>query len=86
MLSQRKMKEWIPEALERFQTVMPTIDVPYPEIWIVSDKTMDKVRNSLLEKTKSQTKLRLGIPAMETIHGAGGDAIIVYQQAFRGAL
>ena len=86
MLTQRKMKEWIPETVKLFQTVMPSIDVPYPEIWIVTDKTMDKVRNLLLEKTQSQAKLRLGIPAMETIHGAGGDAIIVYQQAFRGAL
>ena len=85
MLSQRQMKEWIPETIELFKSVMASNHAPFPEICIVSDKTMDRIRNSLLARTQSQAKLRVEIPAMETLHGPGGDAIIIYQNVFRGA-
>ena len=85
MLSQRQMKEWIPETIELFKSVMASNHARFPEICIVSDKTMDRIRNSLLARTQSQAKIRVEIPAMETLHGPGGDAIIIYQNAFRGA-
>ena len=38
MLSQRQMKEWIPETIELFKSVMASNHAPFPEICIVSDR------------------------------------------------
>jgi len=34
MTTQKQIKEWIPEALSSFQSIMPPISTPYPEIQI----------------------------------------------------
>ena len=86
VVSQKQMKEWIPGAIKDFQEKMPPVDIPYPEIHIVTDRTMIATRNALLEKTQSPTKIRGNAPAMETLHGPGGNAILIYQKGFRGQI
>ena len=82
MISQKQIKEYIPSAVEAFREVMPPVDVPYPEFRIASATTLKKVRAELLEMTGS-TNVNVAEPytsVMETIHGAKGDAVLVYQK------
>ncbi len=82
MISQKKIKEYIPGAVEAFREVMPPIDVPYPEIRIASATTLKKVRAELLELTGSKN-VNTAEPytsVMETLHGRKGDAILIYQK------
>ena len=83
MISQKQMKEWIPEAVERFKDVMPEINVPYPEFHIASKATAEKKRADVV-KTVQSPQIHVGKPAKaEMIHGDVGDAIIIYQQYIR---
>ena len=86
MISQKQMNEWVPKAVEHFQSVMPPINCPYPQYKIVTDRTADSIRASLLEQTGSQAVIRSGTAAMETLHGPRGDAIIIYQKRFNSQL
>ena len=40
MVSQKQIKAWIPPAISIFKKYMPSTDVPYPSIHIVSDKAL----------------------------------------------
>lgn len=86
MISQKQMNEWVPKAVEHFQSVMSPINCPYPQYKIVTDRTADSIRTSLLEQTGSQAVICSGTAAMETLHGPQGDAIIIYQKRFNGQL
>jgi len=82
MTTQKQLKEWIPEALSAFQSIMPSISTPYPEIHIASASTLSKVRSALVKKTGSPN-VNMKIPytsMMETLHGDGGTAILIYQK------
>ena len=83
MISQQKMKSWIPEAVERFKAVMPPIDAPYPEFCIVSEQTKEKKRAEIVELIKSPQKNPGHDAKAELLHGEAGDAIIIYQKNFR---
>ena len=80
MLNISQMKEWISETVERFKAVMPEIDVPYPEILVVSTNKTLETRASVVERRRSPQKNVLYISRMETIHGENGDAILIYQK------
>lgn len=82
MITQKQMKEWIPEAVEHFKAAMSPIDVPYPEIFIASANTEDSVREELVEMTHSPVVEVAGPSYMEYLHGDRGNAIIVYQRRF----
>lgn len=84
MITQKQMKEWIPEAVEHFKAAMPPIDVPYPIIRVASVSTADSIREELVEMTHSPVVDEVGPSYMEFFHGDGGDAIIVYQRRFNG--
>ena len=86
MISQRQLREWSQEAVIHFQSLMPTLDVPYPEIHIVSDRTMYSVREAELKRTQSPATEFYNIPAMETLHGPGGDSILIYQKRYNGVM
>ena len=82
MITQKKIKEWIPEAVEAFRAVMPPIDKENPAVYIASGATLCKVRNELIRLTGS-TSYETNTPysaIMEYIHGDKGDAILVYQK------
>lgn len=83
MLSQKQMRAWIPGAIARFKAAMPTIavpSVPFPEIYIASDKKAYEIRTTLVEQLQSPQKYSEYESVMETIHGELGDAIIIYQK------
>ena len=80
MLNQRQMKEWIPEAVGHFKSIMPEIDVPYPEIHIVSANKAQETRDQIVERLHSRQNLFIYPGRMETIHGEFGDAILIYQK------
>lgn len=86
MISQRQLREWSQEAVSRFQSLMPAVEVPYPEIHIVSDRTMYSVREAELKRTQSPATERYDIPAMELLHGPGGDSILIYQKCYNGVM
>ena len=86
MISQSQMNEWVHKAVEHFQAVMPPIDALYPEYRIVTDGTVDTIRQTLLEKTGSQTFICTDVASMETLHGPRGNAILVYQELFNALL
>lgn len=80
--TQKQIKEWIPEALSAFQSIMLPISTPYPEIHIASTSTLSKVRSALVEKTGS-SNVNMKTPytsMMETLHGDSGTAILIYQK------
>jgi len=82
MISQKQIKEWIPGALSAFQSIMPAIPVPYPEIRIASSSTLYKVRAALVAQTESLNP-NMKEPytsVMETLYGEGGFAILIYQK------
>lgn len=82
MTTQKQIKEWIPEAIAAFQSIMPPISVPYPEIHLASASTLHRVRSALVEKTQTPN-VNMKTPytsIMETLHGDGGTAILVYQR------
>ena len=82
MTTQKQIKEWIPEALSAFQSIMPPISTPYPEMRIASATTLGKVRAALVEKTGSPN-VNMKTPytsMMETLHGNGGTAILIFQK------
>ena len=85
MITQKQIKEWIPDALETFQSIMPPISKPYPEIQdfhIASSSTLLKIRTALVAQTKSLNP-NMKDPytsIMETLHGEGGTAILIYQK------
>ncbi len=84
MIAQKKMKGWISEAVERFKSVMPSIDAEYPEIIIASDKTATRKRAAAVEKIRSpQKNSGSDSAAMEFLHGELGDAIMVYQNQWQ---
>ena len=80
------MREWIPEAIKQFKAVMPSIDVPFPQIYIVSDKNAGVKRQELVEALDSPLVNRVGKSYMELIHGNKGDAILIYQNSFNGRI
>lgn len=80
MLYISQMKEWISETVEQFKSVMPEIDVPYPEILVVSTNKTLETRASVVERLHSPQKNVLYLSRMETIHGEYGDAILIYQK------
>ena len=53
MITQKKIKEWIPGAVEAFRAVMPLIDKEYPAIYIASEATLCKVRDEPVRLTGS---------------------------------
>lgn len=65
MITQKQMKEWIPEAVEQFKAAMPPIDVPYPEIHIASDKTALRIREEIVSRLHSPQKNPGKASAME---------------------
>lgn len=82
MITQKKIKEWIPEAVAAFRAVMPPIEKEYPAIYIASEATLYKVRNEPVRLTGS-TSYETNAPysaIMEYIHGDKGDAILIYQK------
>ena len=82
MITQKQIKEWIPGALATFQSIMPSIPTPYPEIHIASSSTLSRVRSQLVAQTKSLNP-NMKEPytsVMETLHGEGGAAILIYQK------
>lgn len=82
MTTQKQIKEWIPEAVSVFQSIMPPISTPYPDIQIASASTLSKVRAALVEKTGSpNVNMKMPYNSMlETLHGDGGTAILIYQK------
>lgn len=84
MISQRQLREWSQGAVSRFQSLMPAVEAPYPEIHIVSDRTMYSVRETELKRTQSPATGRYEIPAMELLHGPCGDSILIYQKCYTG--
>lgn len=65
------IRERIPAALATFQSVMPPISTPYPEIHIASPTTLAKIRSALVAQTQSLNK-NMKEPytsMMETLHG-----------------
>ena len=80
MLYISQMKGWISETVAHFKEVMPEIDVPYPEIFVVSTNKTLETRASVVERLRSPQKNVLYISKMETIHGENGDAILIYQK------
>ena len=83
MISQRQMNAWIPQAIDDFKAVMPPIDVPFPEIHILSRTTQETKRAEIVDRLRSP-QVNQGEPAMmETLHGDAGDAILIYQKYFR---
>lgn len=85
LISQRQMKEWCPAAVAAFKSAMPPVDVPYPDFYIGSAKTAESTRLALVEELESPTEEKgAGKSYMEEIHGAEGDAILIYQNAFTG--
>ena len=85
MISQKQMKEWIPEAVAGFKAAMPPINAPYPEIRIVTDKTMYAVRDEMLKLTGSLAETVPTDACMETLYGPDGHAILIYQKRFSGS-
>ena len=84
MITQKKMKEWIPEAIERFKSMMPATDVQYPEIVITSGATAVWKREEAVERVNSpQKNPGSATTAMECLHGEFGDVIMIYQKQFR---
>lgn len=82
MTTQKQIKEWIPAALTTFRSVMPVIPTPYPEIYIASATTLRSVREALVAQIRSLNP-HMKDPytsMMETIHGEGGTAILIYQK------
>ncbi|MCR5604553.1 MAG: hypothetical protein K6G27_12765 [Lachnospiraceae bacterium] len=82
MLSQKQIRQWIPDAVSAFQSVMPPISKPYPIIQIASSATLNKVRSHLVEQTKSQNR-NIKNPytsMMEMLYGHSGTAILIYQK------
>ncbi len=86
MISQRQLREWSQEGVSRFQSLMPAVEAPYPEIHIVSDRTMYSVREAELKRTQSPATGRYDIPAMELLHGPGGDSVLIYQKCYNGVM
>ena len=78
MITQKQMKEWIPEGVGHFKASMPPVDSAYPEIHIASRKLAAKKRIELVGCTDPE------IPYMEFLRGKNGDAILIYQQRFNG--
>ena len=82
MITQKKIKEWIPGAVAAFRAVMPPIDKEYPAVYIASEATQYKVRDEPVRLTGS-TSYETNTPysaIMEYIHGNKGDAILIYQK------
>lgn len=81
MITQRQIRDWIPETLSVFQKAMPHISIPYPEIFIASSRTCDTLRNRLITDTGCLLdKGSAPTAIMEIIYGDKGSAIIIYQQ------
>lgn len=80
MLSQKQMKEWIPEAVESFKAAMPSVEVPYPEIHIGSNATWLRIRDSVVSSLRSNQSRPDFTAALEVIRGKNGSAILIYQQ------
>ena len=81
MISQKKMNEWYAEAERTFQSAMPPIDIPYPEHYILSEKTASVKRAEIVNALQSpQKNPGIELSQMETIYGNLGDAVIIYQK------
>lgn len=79
MITQKEMKEWYPGILSVFQKDMPDISKPLPELAIGTRITWEKKRADLVERLQSNQVNPDRNGALEIIHGANGDAILVYQ-------
>lgn len=82
MLTQKQINDYIPGSIETFKGIMPPISVQYPKIRIASEKTLEDIRNELLDFSGSKNTNH-PIPytsSMETLHGEGGTGILIYQK------
>lgn len=87
MITQKTIKEWLPGAIDLFKSVMPPASKPYPEFPIASNRTIERVRNDWIEKTQSWNVNQDPFSSiMETLHGDGGDAVIINQSNCRNDL
>ena len=82
MITQKEMKEWYPEILADYQKAMPALKRPLPELVIGTKNTWKTKREDLAERLQSNQVNPDKDGALEMIHGANGDAILVYQHRF----
>lgn len=80
MVSQKQMKEWLPETLEQFKAALPPIGMPYPEFYIFSNKDWEMKRAKVVEAVQAPQKNAGRVSMMEYLHGAAGDAVIIFQK------
>ena len=70
---------WIPTALSIFQSIMPPIGIPYPPVYITTDRTFRPTRERLLTELECKIREYPDASIMEYIHGDKGGAILIRQ-------
>lgn len=70
---------WIPAALSIFQSIMPPIGIPYPPVYITTDRTFRPTRDRLLTELGCKVREYPDASIMEYIHGDKGGAILIRQ-------
>ncbi|MBR3016722.1 MAG: hypothetical protein IKH57_06535 [Clostridia bacterium] len=86
MISQKQMREWIPNAVATFRSAMPPISIQFPMIYIASKHTMEKVVAQISDSIQCDPSQITASSStmMEFIPGSIGNAILICQDAFRG--
>lgn len=77
--TQNEIRHWSNYAIDIFDSVMPSIDKPYPSIHIATAKTFPTMRAELVEQTGCTHTEESEATIMEYIHGDKGYAILIRQ-------
>ena len=77
--TQNEIRHWSNYAIDIFDSVMPSIDKPYPSIHIATAKTFPAMRAELVEQTGCMHTEQSEAAIMEYIHGDKGYAILIRQ-------
>ena len=75
----KDLKSWAPYAVDVFKSIMPPIDIPYPDIYVATAKKYSAMRCDLPRQTGCKHTEEPPDSIMEYIHGDDGYAILIRQ-------